>query len=358
MESPTWRQKLGLDPRRRYTPFMTRRELLKAMGAAALVRHIPLPVHGATAAPLKLAVITDLHHGLAPDAMVRLRTFVEAVQKRKGIDLVIQMGDFCYSTPESKECVDLFNTLPQPKIHVLGNHDMDKVDKDAAMKFWGMKKRYESRVVGGYRFVVLDLNHFKKEGKLVPYANGNYFTDNATHNWADPEQLDWLAKELRSSTEPVVLLSHQPLGFKPARKTFDSKGSHIGYEDFGPLPPEQAEVLKVVTDAAQVNPQGSVIVSLFGHLHVDRLEMHEEIPCYCVNSASYFWSGGMYAYSKPLFAFMEISPRKDPPPNNTGVLEIEGVLGDFVKSPPAESDRVVGRSASIAMRRCVLSKHL
>ncbi len=309
---------------------MTRRELIRngAMGLAgmAMPNVIPLGLSPGRRA-FKMAVITDLHHGLAPDAESRLGAFVEAVHKRKDIDLVLQMGDFCHPLPESGGFMRRWNEIKQPKLHVLGNHDMDHGDKDAAMKFWGMKSRYGVYEHGGFRLIVLDLNHLRKEGRLVPYANGNYFTDNATFNLADPEQLAWLAGELRRGSKPTVLVSHQPLGF-------GSPG--------GPLPPEQVEVFKVVQDAARENPKGAVVVCLSGHLHVDRLELIEGLPCLCVNSASYFWSAGMYAYSKPLYAFMEFT--------RDGNLKVEGVAGEFLKRPPANSAGVVGRSASITNR--------
>lgn len=253
-------------------PLWSRRDVLGGMAALPFAMRIPLRVAHAPK-PIRFAVITDLHHGLAPDALSRLQAFVDAVKKRKNLDFVMQMGDFCYSTPESRECVDLFNTLPHSKVHILGNHDMDKVDKAAAMSFWGMPSRYGTHRFGGWRFIVLDLNHFKKEGKLHSYDKGNYFTDDATHNWADQEQLNWLAKELRSDTTPTVLVSHQPLGF--------AEPGHA-------IPPEQRQVLDIVEKARRDNPKGAVALSLFGHLHVDRLEHAAGMPCLCVNSASYF----------------------------------------------------------------------
>lgn len=294
---------------------MTRREFL----FTSLALTVPLRVPQTRIKPARVAIITDLHHGLAPDAMVRLRTFVEAVKSRKDLDAVLQLGDFCYSDAASKECLDLWRTIDLPTIHVLGNHDMDKCDKDAAMKAWGMPARYGAKTIGGYRFAWLDLNHYKKGGELVSYKDGNYFMAGATHNWADPEQLSWLARELKSAREPVIVLSHQPLGIRGAD---------------GKLPPEQEEVLSVL--------KGATAACLFGHLHVDRLETEYEIPCLCVNSASYFWSAGMHAYSKPLFAFAEFG--------TDGLLRIEGRAGEFVKPPPAGSDSVKGRSASIADR--------
>jgi predicted phosphodiesterase len=304
---------------------MTRRDFLAASGALVATRWIPLNLESAK--PLRFAVITDLHHGLAPDAMSRLQAFGDAVRRERHLDAVFQLGDFCYSQPDSAPCNDFFRKLPYRKLHVLGNHDMDKVTKHQAMAYWGMKSRYGSQVIGGYRFVWLDLNHFKKNGQLVSYANGNYFTDGAACNWADPEQLSWLDRELRTSREPVILLSHQPLGFaEPGQR----------------MPPEQVEVLEVVGKAAKANPAGAVRVCLFGHLHVDRLEQAYDLPCLCVNSASYFWSTGMHPYTKPLYAFMEIT--------RDGVLKVEGISGEFVHAPPKASDAVIGRSASISSR--------
>ena len=130
---------------------MNRREFLALNCAAPFARMIPLRLDS-PARPLRLAVIADLHHGLAPDALWRLQAFVDAAQERKEIDAVLQLGDFNFSQPTSKECVDLFNQLPHPKLHVLGNHDMDKCDKAAAIKLWSMKARYGAQSIRGYRF--------------------------------------------------------------------------------------------------------------------------------------------------------------------------------------------------------------
>lgn len=307
---------------------MTRRDLLKFGSLAFLPKlDIPLPLLTAPKRSLKFAVITDLHHGLAPDAISRIEAFIQAVNKRKDLSFVLQMGDFCYSDKGSQELLDKYKEIKLPTIHVLGNHDMDKVTKDQAVATIGMKSRYRTHDFGDYRFVVLDLNHFKKNGEIVSYANGNYFTDNATHNWIDEEQYRWLNRTLLEGTKPVILICHQPLGFAEPNK---------------PLPPEQQEIIDLVNQCAKQNPKGAVALSMFGHLHVDRVERVEGIPYYCVNSASYFWSSGMWPYSKPLFAFMELT--------TDGRLVVEGVEGEFIKAPPKASDAVVGRSASISSK--------
>lgn len=294
-------------------------------GAAPLTRLIRLPIASDFApAPARLAVITDLHHGLAPDALARFQAFLAAARGRR-FDAMLQMGDFCYSDAGAEECLALWRAVGGRKFGILGNHDMDKCDKDTAVRAFGMTSRYYAEDIGGYRFLVLDLNNFRKDGVLVPYASGNYFTDNATFNCADAEQLAWLERELTHANRPVVILSHQPLGFAEPGQA---------------LPVEQAEVFAVIDRAAKANPRGSVAACLSGHLHVDRLEHVGDIPCLLVNSASYFWSSGMYPYTNALYAFLEFT--------SDGVLKVEGRAGEFVKSPPQGSDGVVGRSANIS----------
>jgi len=301
--------------------------LAAAAAATPLTRLIPLRVHaGRSITPARLAVITDLHHGLAPDALHRFEAFLAAAHGRS-FDVMLQMGDFCYSDAGSAECLALWNRVRKPRLSILGNHDMDKCDKATAMRANGMTARYYGTNIGGYRFLVLDLNNFRKNGVMVPYANGNYFTDNATFNCADEVQLAWLRTELHRGNRPVIILSHQPLGFA---------------EPGQPLPPEQAEVFAVIQEAAAANPKGAVAACISGHLHVDRLEAVGEIPCLLLNSASYFWSSGMYPYTNPLHAFLEFT--------GDGMLKVEGVAGEFVKAPPAGSDAVAGRSASISNR--------
>ena len=309
-----------------------RREFLRQSAAAMsaisplsrLVRLRTLRTGGIR--PARFAVIADLHFGLAPDALDRLGAFTAAAKSRS-FDAMLQMGDFCYSDAGAADCLAIWHGVQRPKLSILGNHDMDKCDKATAMRAVGMASRYYARNIGGYRFVVLDLNNFRKNGVMVPYANGNYFTDNATFNCADAVQLAWLRAELARATRPVVILSHQPLGFAEAGQ---------------PLPPEQAEVFAVIHEMARVNPRGAVAACLSGHLHVDRLEQVGDIPCLLVNSASYFWSGGMYPYTRPLYAFLEFTA--------DGMLAVEGTRGEFVKPPPANSAAVVGRGASISDR--------
>ena len=51
----------------------------------------------------------------------------------------------------------------------------------------------------------------------------------------------------------------------------------------------------------------------------------------------------MFAYSDPLYAFLEIDSK--------GNLVIHGRSGRFTKQPPATTNSVIGRSASLSDRK-------
>jgi len=308
---------------------MTRREFLAAAGSAWI--SLQLPMQSGPGKTVRAAVITDLHHGLAPDAATRFDAFLEAAKSKRGLDFVLQIGDFCHPGEDSMAITKKWRDLDMPQVNVLGNHDMDRGSKRQIMSQWGMRDRFDAHQFGGFRIVVLDLNHFKKKGDLVSYANGNYFTDDATHNWADPTQLSWLARELRQGEKPTILISHQPLGFDVPGK---------------PLPPEQEQVFDVILSAKKSNSTGAVVACLSGHLHVDRQEVVHGIPCVSVNSASYFWNQGMHPYRDPLFAFLELDP--------SGELRIHGRKSSFVREPPKVD--VAGMSATLSDRNVRLGK--
>ena len=308
---------------------MTRREFL--VGAGSTIVSLQLPFERKSGKIIRAAVVADVHHGLAPDAQHRFEAFLSATRKRGNLDFAMQMGDFCHPGEASKAFVKGWRDLDLPQVNVLGNHDMDRGTKRHIMDHWGMQEPFTSHEFGGFRFLILDLNHFKKGKELTPYSYGNYFQAGITHNWADREQLQWLERELKQGDKPTILISHQPIGFSSA------KGQ--------PLPPEQEEILDIVISAKRSNPKGAVVACICGHMHVDRLEYVQGIPCLCINSASYFWGGGMQPYRDPLFAFIEFDPR--------GELRITGRRSEFVKPPTVEA---IGRSASISDHRLKLKR--
>lgn len=261
--------------------------------------------------PLRFGMIADLHHGLASTAMERLEAFVQAANARP-LDFVIQLGDFCFGDAGSEECLRVWRQLKAPTRHVLGNHDMDRVSKRAVMDAWGMAEPYYSFDQGGVHFVVLDCNFLNLEAGYTDYDSGNYFSHPQARAHLSPEQLEWLAADLRQTVRPTVIFSHQ------------------GLADEGGARNREAVRGLVAEEHARCGFR-KVAMAFCGHHHIDKLSAMGETPHLYVNSASYHWVGADYGrmadYTSPLFSFVTIEA--------DGALRLEGRSGAFVPPSPA-----------------------
>ncbi|MXW32081.1 MAG: metallophosphoesterase [Rhodothermaceae bacterium] len=289
---------------------ISRRELLK-IGAGCLFLSPGRSV--AQTDSVCLGVIADLHHGLEPRAMERLETFMRAVAERKP-DAILQLGDFNFGTKESEECLDLWNSFKGPGYHVLGNHDMDFVSKDAIVQKWGMPARYYSFDFGPYHVVVLDRNNLKTDEGYTPYSEANFYVDASLRGYADDAQLAWLRDDLAKSALPIVVFVHQGLGLPTSM-------------------PEASSAIEAVLEEHNSNVSDSKVVACFcGHHHIDRHTRKNGIHYLWINSASYYWVGAEYGrmapYTHALYTFIIF--RSD------GLMEIEACHADWVAPSPAD----------------------
>lgn len=307
------------------TVSLTRRTFLTATAASVVAAGLPGAVCGALygpgrvlaagdlGRPLTLGLITDLHHGnLTPDADARLDVFLQHVADRGDVDLLIQLGDFCHPSREARGLCERFDAFDGPKLHVLGNHDMDLGTKEQAMDRWGMAERYGSTDIGGYHFVTLDRNHLKTGDGYTPYANANFYVDAALRAWADDEQLEWLAADLAATGLPTVVLTHQPVGLAAG-----------GVED---APPQEAAIMRIIEKANADAGWGKVQACFSGHLHRDLALTHAGTHYVQFNSASYRWLGEPVRYVDPLFAFVTLDP--------AGTLTVEGRATQWADPTP------------------------
>ncbi|GLR16910.1 metallophosphoesterase family protein [Portibacter lacus] len=267
---------------------------------------------------VQFGFITDLHHGLCKGAIDRLQIFLDEASS-KSLDFIMQGGDFCFSEPAAQECVDLWNTYAGEKYHVLGNHDMDKGSKEDIMKLWGMKEKYYSFDKGDFHFVILDGNYIKKDGEYVDYGHANFYIDQEKRSLFSPEQIEWLKQDLAGTEKQTVIISHQALD-----EIWDGWSS-----------PSRFEIREVIDEANNNFEFQKVIACFCGHHHVDEHSIINDVHYFQMNSASYYWAGKgfgsdgpMAMYTKPLYAFITISP--------DGKIKIEGKKGDFVSPSPKE----------------------
>lgn len=268
--------------------------------------------------PMRLGLIADLHHGLDPRAQVRLEDFIAAAGRRRA-DMIVQLGDFNYAEPSSRPCMEAWEQFEGERFHVLGNHDMDKFDKEHVLEFWRMPARYYSFDRGGHHFVVLDRNHIKRGSEFIPYARGNYFRGPGQRSHADPEQLAWLAEDLQRTSKPTIVFVHQGLGMQ--NEAYPEEGSRAPVET----------VLAAANRRAGAQGGGKVVACFCGHEHLDRHTFKDGIHYVWVNSASYYWVGPEYGrmapYADAIYAFVDLHDDR---------LVIHGKQSVFVSPTPKE----------------------
>jgi len=307
----------------------SRRDFIKTslLGAGAIL--IPLPViskNWMAGKKISYGVCADVHKDIQPDAEKRLQVFVERM-KKKNVDFIIQLGDFCFPKQENNNFIGIWNEYDGESYHVLGNHDMDISSKKETMEFWGMENSVYSFDAGGFHFVVLDPNFYKDDSAFVPYENSNYFAHTSTRTYVPPEQLEWLRDDLEKTNRRSVVFSHQSFAHGCRNRE---------------------EVRAILEAANQTVSSQKVIACMNGHHHSDRYDVINGIHYININSMSYKWLGNRYTvedrypekilkkypsakyiapYRDPLYAIVTIDSK---------TMKIEGISSEFI--PPTPED--------------------
>lgn len=257
-------------------------------------------------------VISDVHQDLQADAGPRLQTFIAAAH-RASPAFIIQLGDLSHSDG-ADTILAVWNSYTGDRFSVFGNHDMDHATKEQMVAKYNMPAPYYSFDRGGVHFVVLDCNFTKlKDGRIVPYDNGNYYVDAASRDLISQEQIEWLEADLAATDKPSVIFSHQ---------AFDETPGAV---------PNRHEVRQVIHRA---NKEVKKVIALFcGHHHIDAYTEIDGVAYFQINSASYNWredgqysNGNMAEYKDPLYAFVTIDI------DNRQII-VSGIESEFL--PPA-----------------------
>ena len=240
---------------------LSRRDFFSSTGVVATSILLPPRTMAALAKikkPIRLGIIADLHQDLIHDGPVRMKAFLDAMNREKP-DALIQLGDFAYPTKKNDVITKAFEKAHPKTLHVLGNHEIDGGHSfDAVAKLWGMQGRYYTENVNGLDLVVLDGNEKPKNHKSGYPAH------------IGEQQLEWLAKQLKTLKGPILVISHQPLA---GPYSIDNSG----------------EVQALLNSAAD-----KVLLAVNGHTHIDHVARVGKISYLHVNSASYKWVGGSY----------------------------------------------------------------
>jgi hypothetical protein len=209
---------------------VTRRAFLK--GSGLVIAGLSAGLHFARAnsmdgkAKLSFGIMTDVHYADTDplgsryyrESLAKMTECVKLMNDRK-VDFFIELGDLKdqdnpiteESTLKYLDAIEkVYGQFKGPRYHVLGNHDVDSISKEqflARVENTGISKgsKYYSFDAKGLHFVVLDANYS---------ADGSDY-DHGKFDWTDTnvplKQLNWLKKDLASTTKPVITFVHQQL---------------------------------------------------------------------------------------------------------------------------------------------------
>ena len=222
---------------------------------------------------VKFSVFADLHHypaafySRAPERL----TAIQQRALRERVDCILSLGDFCHDVNATQELIGQFQDCPIPSYHILGNHDTDRSTLADALRLYRMPDCYYHFDVNGFRFVAIDTNYVRIDGRFEHFELGNYYGHPDTREILPPEELEWLRRTLLDSPFPCILLSHASIEreSRPA----------VGNRD---------EVVAIIREANAHTP-GKVRLAINGHHHRDFLRILENVAYLDLNSTTFEW---------------------------------------------------------------------
>ncbi len=218
---------------------------------------------------LKLAIVTDIHHG--PDkltkvgsAAVPLLQDFAAFTRDYQPHFIAELGDRISDIDAATDRVQLqtiasqFADLPAPHWHLMGNHDQVHLSIADNSEVLGQSMAHHSIDVSGRHLIFwqLDSRIHHPQGFLP--------------NKAD---LSWLAADLAATNLPAIIFTHVPLdgGSLQGNYYFDNNRRFGG-------PPQQREIQALLRQA------GNVILCVAGHVHWNNVNLIDGIPHITIQS--------------------------------------------------------------------------
>jgi 3',5'-cyclic AMP phosphodiesterase CpdA len=198
----------------------------------------------------------------------------QAVNRLKP-DFVIHCGDFTgHSDPVNYEFgLQVMSQLGCPWYAVLGNHDTWGPGVRAALA-----ARYQlpgedcfyARDLAGLRFIFLDVAYWTStSGETSPYLDHELY-DRGQIRGMGPSQAElvWLEHELAAADRPVVLVSHAPLGYKPAYPIPTLPYGTPALQPQTSIAELMGKVLHLDTLREMIRRHRQVKIALAGHWHI------------------------------------------------------------------------------------------
>lgn len=212
---------------------------------------------------LKLAVVTDIHHGRdslgkkGSRAGALLDDFVRYVDRTKP-DFVIDLGDRITDTDHGTDLTSLafladkFRALSAPVHHLLGNHDLVHLSAEENGRHLGQVMHSTSIDLKGWHLVFWQAN-----------------VDLQLHSPFELSEDDfaWLKADLASTNLPAIIFTHVPLdgASMTGNHYFENTPQVAGYRNVD-------RVHEIISQA------GNVAACIAGHVHWNNVTRIDGIP--------------------------------------------------------------------------------
>ncbi len=276
---------------------------------------------------IKFSVFTDLHY-LPGVFYTEAEQRLEKIKNRaieNQVDFVIHLGDLSHCPSKDKEIVEQFDAIPLQTYHCIGNHECQDDSYNEVLKTYGLEKGYYYFDKNGFRFIVLDLNYMRENGKAVHYNLGNYFRRKPDTQLVtfEENQRKWFEDTVMASPYPCVLFSHHSLEHLNNGMSFN-------------------ELRSIWELLAKLNcDKQRIIMAINGHHHKDNLRIFQNIVFLDLNSASYEWIDEPHSGKYPKELYEEYSLvgntliYKDPVHaiitlREDGYIKIDGANSEFL----------------------------
>jgi predicted phosphodiesterase len=220
---------------------LTRRQLLSAGGAAALVT----PFSGFTTAVERMAGEPTFRFGVvadpqyAPIAPSGTRYYSNSLWKlseaikvfnKENPAFVVTLGDTIDRDWGSyAHVLPLYQTLKQPNFFILGNHDFSVASAylNSVLQRLGLRRAYYDFVGGGHRFIVIDgneislfangkgtKNHAAAEKRIVDLKAAGADNAQPWNGGISDVQFAWVEQVMnkaKAAGERVIVMGHYPI---------------------------------------------------------------------------------------------------------------------------------------------------
>lgn len=219
---------------------------------------------------VKLAIVTDIHHGAdtgtkrgsaALPLLDRFIAFVDEWQPDAVLDLGDRISDVDGATDRAllDEVAAAFRAIRQPRFHLLGNHDVAFLSHRENAAALGTDVGHRSVVVNGWRLVFWQADTFIHRPQGFQLRAGD---------------LAWLRAELAASAEPVLLFSHVPLGGGSMAGNYYFQ-ENVRYAEYSA---SASDIRRAIVDS------GKVKLCAAGHVHWNALHTVDGIPFLSIQS--------------------------------------------------------------------------